>query len=148
MCIGTKLSTTKYHRLSTSNPAVFVEKTSVFKIPDKRPSSLDTSNDNSSQTSNTSEEKSDGSSVTQFPSDRRGGVSSGSLEVIENKRKSEKIPKDQRSRDSISRIFNNNLFFSHLDSEERTEITDALVQETAEPGDLIIRSVGKLIIFI
>ena len=34
---------------------------------------------------------------------------------------------------------NTNIFFSHLDSEERSEICDALVQLSAQPGDVIIR---------
>ena len=74
-----------------------------------------------------------------IPPHRRGGISSGSVPSENNNKKTEKIPKDQRSRDSLSRVFNTNMFFSHLDSEERSEICDALVQISAEPGDLIIR---------
>ena len=82
---------------------------------------------------------SDSEENTQVPSHRRGGISSGSVHCESNNKKTEKIPKDQRSRDSLSRVFNTNIFFSHLDSEERSEICDALVQLSAKPGDVIIR---------
>ena len=49
------------------------------------------------------------------------------------------IPKNARSRDSLTRVFNTNLFFSHLNAEERETITNALFQETYQPGDVIIQ---------
>ena len=67
---------------------------------------------------------------------RRGGVSSGSLKA---KKKTEIIPKDTRSKESLSRVFNTNLFFSHLDADERDEISDAMFRQTAAPGDVIIK---------
>ena len=82
---------------------------------------------------------SDREEKAQVSSHRRGGISSGSVHCENNNKKTEKIPKDQRSRDSLSRVFNTNIFFSHLDSEERSEICDALVQLSAQPGDVIIR---------
>ena len=103
-----------------SGPAVFVEQSCVF-MNKKRRRRL------------TSEENS------LIPPHRRGGISSGSVTSENNNKKTEKIPKDQRSRDSLSRVFNTNIFFSHLDSEERSEICDALVQLTVQPGDVIIR---------
>ena len=102
-----------------SGPAVFVEQSGVFKKQRRRRL--------------TSEENS------LVPPHRRGGISSGSVQCENNNKKTEKIPKDQRSRDSLSRVFNTNIFFSHLDSEERSEICDALVQLSAQPGDVIIR---------
>ena len=67
---------------------------------------------------------------------RRGGVSSGSLKA---KKKTEVIPKDTRSKESLTRVFNTNLFFSHLDTEERDDISDAMFRQTAVPGDVIIK---------
>ena len=101
-----------------SGPAVLVEQSNVFQKRRRRLTSEETS---------------------QVPPHRRGGISSGSVHSENNKKKTEKIPKDQRSRDSLSRVFNTNIFFSHLDSGERSEICDALVQLTAQPGDVIIR---------
>ena len=67
---------------------------------------------------------------------RRSGISSGSLKT---KKKTEVIPKDTRSKESLSRVFNTNLFFSHLDADERDEISDAMFRQTAAPGDVIIK---------
>ena len=105
-----------------------MEKSSVFKMKHKRKNSGDFN-----------DEESEGAEEVEVTQCRRGGISSGSLEVREGGVKSEKIPKDKRSRDSLSRVFNTNLFFSHLDREERSEISDALVQVTAQAGDVIIR---------
>ena len=69
---------------------------------------------------------------------RRGGISSGSLKVKKKSAKSEAIPKDHRSKESLTRVFNTNLFFSHLDAEERSEISDAMFRQTASAGDVII----------
>ena len=68
---------------------------------------------------------------------RRGGFSSGSLRS--KKSKAEIIPKDQRSRESLTRVFNTNLFFSHLDANERNEICDAMFRQSADAGDVIIK---------
>jgi len=68
---------------------------------------------------------------------RRGGFSSGSLRS--KKSNAEIIPKDQRSRESLTRVFNTNLFFSHLDANERNEICDAMFRQTADAGDVIIK---------
>ena len=102
-----------------AGPPVVVEQSGVFQAR--------------SRTRLTSEESS------LVPAHRRGGISSGSVRRENNNKRTERIPKDQRSRDSLSRVFNTNIFFSHLDSEERSEICDALVQLSARPGDLIIR---------
>ena len=105
-----------------------MEKSNVFKMKHRRKNSGDTN-----------DEESDGAEEVEVTQCRRGAFSEGSLEVREGPVKTEKIPKDKRSRDSLSRVFNTNLFFSHLDREERSQISDALVQETAQAGDLIIR---------
>jgi len=115
LCIGGKKSGCI---TAISGPPVFVEQSCVFQKRRRRLTSEETS---------------------QVPPHRRGGISSGSVRSENNKKKTEKIPKDQRSRDSLSRVFNTNIFFSHLDSAERSEICDALVQLTAQPGDVIIR---------
>ena len=146
MCIGPKLtvlSPTKHDgaRTSITEPAVVVDKTNVFKIINKRKhNSEDLNYDKMSPSLHEESDENDvDPEVHVTQSNRRGGISSGSLETNTDDRKTEKIPKDQRSRDSLTRVFNTNLFFSHLDSEERTEICDALQQQTAQPGDVIIR---------
>ena len=68
---------------------------------------------------------------------RRGGVSNGSLKA-KKKTEVEVIPKDTRSKESLTRVFNTNLFFSHLDADERDDISDAMFRQTAAPGDVII----------
>ena len=118
-----------------------VDKTNVFKIINKRRNnSEDLNYDKMSPSLHEESDENDvDPEVHVTQSNRRGGISSGSLETNTDDRKTEKIPKDQRSRDSLTRVFNTNLFFSHLDSEERTEICDALQQQTAQAGDVIIR---------
>ena len=71
---------------------------------------------------------------------RRGGFSAGSFKnVKKSTRNGQSVPKDSRSKDSLTRVFNSNLFFSHLNADEREKITNALFQETFQPGDVIMR---------
>ena len=71
---------------------------------------------------------------------RRGGLPGGSFKNVKKaKRNGQTVPKDSRSKDSLTRVFNSNLFFSHLNADEREEITNALFQETFEPGDVIMK---------
>ena len=80
--------------------------------------------------------------VPPFSPLRRGGFSVGSIKENNSFKKvnrGQAIPKNARSRDSLTRVFNTNLFFSHLNAEERETITNALFQETYQPGDVIIQ---------
>jgi len=70
---------------------------------------------------------------------RRGAISAGSLvqDVCCKPRKVE--PKDKRSRGSLSKAFNTLVLFSHLDEDERDDISDAMFLDTHEKDDIIIR---------
>ena len=68
---------------------------------------------------------------------RRGAISAGSLQKDDNSIVRKITPKDKRSRGSLSKAFNTNVLFSHLDENERNEISDAMFLDSAEPGDII-----------
>ena len=71
---------------------------------------------------------------------RRGAFSAGPLQEDNMNTKVRKVePKDKRSRGSLSRAFNANVLFSHLDENERNDISDAMFLDTAESGDVIIQ---------
>ena len=71
---------------------------------------------------------------------RRGAFSAGPLQEDNMNTKVRKVePKDKRSRGSLSRAFNANVLFSHLDENERNDISDAMFLDTAESGDVIMQ---------
>ena len=137
MCVGTKLIgdnvlRTRGPRASIQDPRVLSRDTAhVFSIKRKLFGSLDLDIDNVSSVG-----EDDGFPIPPPSPFRRGGVSSGS---VKDRKKSVSIPKDQRSKESLTRVFNTNLFFNHLDANERNEISDAMFKETHEAGDVVIR---------
>ena len=139
MCVGSKLVgdnslRTRGPRASIQDPRVLSRDTAkVFSIKRKLFGSLDLELD----IDNVSSVGEDDGFPFPPPSPfRRGGVSSGS---VKDRKKSFCIPKDQRSKESLTRVFNTNLFFNHLDANERNEISDAMFKETHEAGDVVIR---------
>ena len=70
---------------------------------------------------------------------RRGAISAGTLQEDVDCKVRKIEPKDKRSRGSLSRAFNTNVLFSHLDEGERSDISDAMFLDSYEATDIIIQ---------
>jgi len=69
---------------------------------------------------------------------RRGAISAGSLGQGHSCKPRKIEPKDKRSRGSLSKAFNTLVLFSHLDEDERNDVSDAMFLDTHEKDDIII----------
>ena len=49
------------------------------------------------------------------------------------------MPKDEATREAMSKAIRTNLLFSHLDDSERQDVFDAMFSKNAESGEMIIR---------
>jgi len=70
---------------------------------------------------------------------RRGAISVGTLQEDVNCKTRKVEFKDKRSRGSLSKAFNTIVLFSHLDEDERNEISDAMFLDCYQQEDIIMK---------
>jgi len=142
LCVGSELSGSagvRSRSRSVCDPRVLSrDPAHVFSIKRKINGSLDLELDTDTVSSTCDD---DDSAPVPPPSPyRRDGFQTGeSSEEMKDRKKSISIPKDHRAKESLTRVFNTNLFFNHLDVDERDAISDAMFKETHEAGDVIIK---------
>ena len=142
LCVGSELSGSagvRSRSRSVCDPRVLSrDPAHVFSIKRRINGSLDLELDTDTVSSTCDD---DDSAPVPPPSPyRRDGFQTGeSSEEMKDRKKSISIPKDHRAKESLTRVFNTNLFFNHLDVDERDAISDAMFKETHEAGDVIIK---------